>query len=92
MPERIANAPELLPWLVPVMEAFYELSTCRVQDLGPIPWNAIQEYARVTGMEPYRLTRLIREVDAVYIAKQREKAKKPIPQKQEKPPKDKIGR
>lgn len=72
MPDRIANAPELLPWLHAEYEAFFELSTCRVD--GVIPWTAIHHYATVNGFadtteELQRFTWLIRAMDKVYIEK-----------------------
>jgi hypothetical protein len=70
VPERIANAPELLPWLEDIYEAFWELSTCRSD--GVIPWTAINQYATVHGYAetPDGLrwfTWLIRALDKVYI-------------------------
>ena len=73
------------------MDAFFELSTCRQTELGPIPWTAIQEYARTYGMDAHRLTRLLRALDAVYIEKMRAKAKKPMPNKGGEKPKQ-LGR
>jgi hypothetical protein len=80
VPSRIADAPELLPWLRPVYNAFTELSTCR-HDSGPIPWTAIQSYAEAYGydndeFELLRFTRLIRSMDRAYLEKAHEKQKR----------------
>lgn len=80
MPDRIANAPELLPWLNQEYEAFFELSTCRVE--GVIPWTALYAYASVHGFTDTpeslaRFTWLIRAMDKAYIEKKA--AAKPLP-------------
>lgn len=51
LPDPIANAPDLLPWLSPYYTAFEELLSERKEDgftgeVGPIPWSAIDRYAR----------------------------------------------
>lgn len=76
VPERIANAPELFPWLHGEYEAFFELSTCRVD--GVIPWTAIHHYASVHGFADSlrdfeRFTWLVRAMDKVYVEKKAEK-------------------
>lgn len=50
LPDPIANAPELLPWLSPYYNAFEELLSDRPEDgftgeVGAIPWTAINAYA-----------------------------------------------
>lgn len=47
LPDKIANAPELLPGLEMYLTAFNRLSTCRQigMSIGPIPWTAIGVYA-----------------------------------------------
>jgi hypothetical protein len=72
VPDRIANAPELLPWLNGEYEAFFELSTCRSD--GVIPWTALHHYATVNGFADthadfQRFVWLIRAMDKVYIEK-----------------------
>lgn len=71
MPRRIADAPELLPWLPDTFRAFFELSTCR-HEQGPIPWTALHLYAQAhdipDGEELDRFTGLIRAMDSAYIA------------------------
>lgn len=80
VPSRIADAPTLLPWLRPVYEAFLELHTCRT-DNGPIPWTALNSYARAYGhakseSDLYRFTRLIRGMDGAYLSVVNDKQKK----------------
>jgi hypothetical protein len=49
LPDVIANAPELWPWLSPYYAAFEELLTDRrdsgMGEPGPIPWTSIDRYA-----------------------------------------------
>jgi hypothetical protein len=76
VPDRIANAPELLPWLSGEYEAFFELSTCRAD--GVIPWTALHAYANACGFNDspadfQRFTWLMRAMDKVYIEKKAEK-------------------
>lgn len=54
LPDKIREAPELLPGLELYYRAFFRLSTCRQigMGLGPVPWTAVQEYARVLELEP----------------------------------------
>lgn len=70
VPDRIANAPELLPWLHGTFGAFFELATCRHEN-GPIPWTALYTYAQAHGIsegeELARFTGLIRAMDSAYI-------------------------
>lgn len=70
MPRRIAEAPDLLPWLRFEFEAFFELVTC-ANDGGAIPWTAMHSYAQAYGLRSeddiYRFTKLIRAMDRAYI-------------------------
>ena len=82
VPERIANAPELLPWLTSEYEAFFELTTCRMD--GVIPWTAIYQYAQAHGLsadveELERFTYLIRAMDRVYVESRSKGTKTPTP-------------
>lgn len=75
VPKRINDAPELLPWLYGEYEAFFELSTCRMD--GVIPWTAIHHYATAQGFaddveQLQRFTWLMRAMDKVYIEKKAE--------------------
>jgi hypothetical protein len=80
VPDKIANAPELLPWLRAEYSAFFELGTCRTE-LNPIPWTAIHQYAVANGFadtqgDLYRFTQLIRAMDIRYIEILRERHQK----------------
>jgi hypothetical protein len=80
VPSRIADAPELFPWLRPVYNAFLELHTCR-NDNGPIPWTALYSYAQAYGYaksdsELHRFTMLMRGMDKAFIAASGDKQKK----------------
>lgn len=47
LPDRIANAPEVLLGLELYWQAFWELNTCRPAGWGlaPIPWSVMNDYA-----------------------------------------------
>lgn len=54
------------------MKAFYDLSTCRSagMGIGPIPWNAIIQYAGWYGLDrdvTEAFVDIIREMDSAYI-------------------------
>ena len=71
VPDKIAKAPDLLPWLWPIYQAFTRLTTCR-HELGPIPWTAIHQYAQAYGFdddvdELDRFETLISNMDSAYI-------------------------
>lgn len=86
VPDKIARAPILLPWLDSIYVAFTRLTTCRPTgfDLGPIPWTAIHQYASAYGWadefdEFYRFETLIYRMDMAYLEesnRKREKATK----------------
>lgn len=81
MPDAIKNAPELLPGLQFVFEAFGELNTTRAmgQVEGPIPWTAIREYAEVydvRGDEFDEFNYLIRAMDLEYMSFRSEELKR----------------
>lgn len=78
IPEVIANAPALLPGLEVYYEAFCELSTCRQTGMGvgPIPWTAVDSYARRNGFEGEGfdyLLRMVRALDDTFVAYTRAK-------------------
>lgn len=71
VPDKIAKAPVLLPWLDGVFTAFTRLTTCR-QDLSYIPWSAVHQYAVAYGYaedidEMERFETLIHKMDSAYI-------------------------
>ena len=73
IPDVMANAPELGLGLEFFYEAFLELSTCRAVGfgVGPIPWVAMDRYARrygVAGEDFDRFRQLIRALDEVFMA------------------------
>lgn len=72
IPDRIKNAPILLPGLQFYYQAFLDLSTCRSLGMaeGPIPWDAINIYAErhVLVEDDYdRFFTLIRAMDVAYL-------------------------
>jgi hypothetical protein len=83
VPEKIASAPVLLPWLEPIYVAFHRLCTCRSigMSFGPIPWTAIHQYAVThrydeTAEELYRFETLIERMDSAYIEEVERKSNK----------------
>lgn len=80
LPEKIANAPELLPGLEPYFEAFSRLSTCRQigMGVGPIPWTAIVQYAALQELDQWHADMLIwciEAMDAAYLNWSAERSK-----------------
>ena len=72
IPERIANAPVLLPGLIVYYLAFLELSSCRSGgfSIGPIPWSSIAMYAQLHEFEGEQLEDLfyfVQCLDSEYI-------------------------
>lgn len=73
VPNKILNAPEVLPGLEFYYHAFVELSTCRNVGMveGPIPWIAMDTYAQRLGLEgdDYEyFTTLLQTVDMMYLS------------------------
>ncbi len=72
IPDKIRNAPFLLPGLHFYYQAFLDLSTCRPLGMseGPIPWSAINTYAErheLTDDDYDRFFILIRVMDVAYL-------------------------
>lgn len=72
LPEKVANAPELLTGLEMYFVAFTRLNTCRQIgfSFGPIPWTAIREYAFDLGLDDEGFDKfliVIQEMDSVYL-------------------------
>lgn len=73
LPDKIKEAPELMPGLELYYEAFTELSNTRPitqGGLGAIPWTAINEWAKrydIEGSDFERLATYVRSLDAEYI-------------------------
>ena len=81
LPERIKNAPDLLPGLELYYDAFKHLTTSRQIGqgcLGPIAYKAISDYCQAEGIEgDMREDMLyhIEHLDAAYMSWQTNKAK-----------------
>lgn len=72
LPEKFANAPELLPGLDLYYSAFFDLSTCRPLGFaeGPIPWLAIDRYCEANDIEGEQREDLhfhVRALDRAYL-------------------------
>lgn len=89
LPDPIANAPDLFPWLVAYYNAFEELTSDRPIDtmsgsVGFIPWSAIDRYARrhtYLGSDFGTTLHYIRVLDRKYLALVRESQPKEKPGK-----------
>lgn len=80
IPDRIANAPELLPGLQLYMQAFFDLDSERSHAMGlvVIPWSSIASYAQTfefDEMQTEDLLYFIRRMDSSHIARLAEKQK-----------------
>lgn len=80
IPDRIANAPELILGLDLFINAFLDLDSERNSGfaLGPIPWTKIKEYAQTYDFDLELTEDLIYYVKALdndYLKKQAAKAK-----------------
>lgn len=72
VPEKIANAPQLLPGLGFYFQAFLALSSCRPLGMaeGRIPWNAAFQYGQNMGLDSEEfedLWILVSFMDAEYL-------------------------
>lgn len=73
IPDRIANAPELLHGLSLYMNAFHDLDTERSNNgfsIGRIPWSKCILYADVNGFDKRQqqfLVYFVKLLDSVYI-------------------------
>ena len=81
VPDKIKNAPELLPGLDFYYMSFVELSTCRDvgMDAGPIPWYSIREMGRkeynLDDEDFDKFVSVIRGLDLTYLDHQESKRK-----------------
>lgn len=78
LPDRIQNAPELLPGLELYWLAFMELTDSRTigMGLGPIPWKVVHDYCVAYDLDEEQREAMhhhIRELDAAYLEHQRSK-------------------
>lgn len=68
------DEPDLAPGLGWYLDAFAELGSCRpagIGGLGPIPWTALDSYARrhgITGEDFESFAVLIAALDAAWLA------------------------
>lgn len=72
LPERIANAPELLLGLQLYLQAFFDLDSERSHSTGlvAIPWTSINEYAKAFDFDEDQTEDLfffIRKMDASHL-------------------------
>jgi len=72
LPERIANAPELLPGLQVYLQAFFDLDAERTHALSltPIPWTSIRAYADAYAFDEEQtedLLYLVRKMDDAHL-------------------------
>lgn len=79
LPQKIADAPILLPGLDLFYNAFTALSTCRQQGWseGDIPWTAISEYCdrnSLTGEQRADTFYFVRSLDLEYLKFKAKKA------------------
>jgi len=80
LPDRIQNAPELLPGLELYYIGFIDLSDSRSlgMGLGPIPWFTVQQYCKEFALDEDQTEAMhhhIKVMDAAYLEHQRKKAK-----------------
>jgi len=81
IPEKIKNAPEILPGLQFYYTAFYDLGSCRMGGMseGEIPWVAVKSYAEwyeLDEFEFYDFWKAIKQMDMVYLNYRASKRKK----------------
>ena len=87
LPAKIANAPSLQLGLQMYWSSFMELSSCRPTGwgVGPIPWDAMRDYAReyeLTESETTDFKQILRAMDNAYLEYERKKSPaKPEPKK-----------
>ena len=72
LPDKIANAPDLIQGLELFYIAFMSLSNSRQfgMGVGPIPWNVIHDYCvanNLTEEQEEEMHHHIREMDSVFI-------------------------
>lgn len=67
LPDRIANAPELMPGLQMFLQAFFDLDAERTHALSltPIPWTSIRGYADAYAFDEEQTEDLLYHVRAM---------------------------
>ena len=78
LPERLSYLPEAYPWLLHVLKAYVDLSTCRPTFESRIPWTAVYEYVKIHNLEVPPFTfdyywEVITSMDDAYLNFVREK-------------------
>jgi hypothetical protein len=51
IPQELANAPQVYPWLLVFQRAFWDLIGDRPSNDSPIPWMVRQRWAEVHGLD-----------------------------------------
>lgn len=95
LPDALADAPDLWPWLTPYYTAFEELTTDRrdvgLGEIGPISWLAIDAYAKRhdpgVGSDFNTLLFYVRSIDQRYRKLLRDSRPKEPPAKNRASPK-----
>lgn len=72
IPDRVANAPRLMPGLELYLNAFFDLDSERTHgfSLSPIPWSAIFRYGKAYGFDKEQQEELIyfvRKLDQAHL-------------------------
>lgn len=80
LPDRIKNAPSLLPGLELYWQGFMDLMSSRItgMGIGPIWWSEVQKYCEAKGLSADQTEAMhyhIRVMDTAYIEHSMKKAK-----------------
>lgn len=81
LPDRIQNAPSILPGLELYYIGFLDLTSSRQiggMGIGPIPWLAVEQYCQVMELDDDQRTAMhfhVTELDKAYIRHQQKKNK-----------------
>lgn len=78
MPEKIQNAPSLMPGLELYYLGFLDLMESRIAGMGvsPIWWNVIQAYCEANGLDEFQTFAMhyhIKNMDRAFIKHQNKK-------------------
>lgn len=81
LPDRIANAPELISGLQLYLQAFYDLDSERSHAAGltAIPWTSISNYAKAFELDEEQTEDLfffVRKLDSEHLKRLAEKQKR----------------
>lgn len=72
LPDKIQNAPSLLPGLELYWQGFMDLMSCRQigMGIGPIWWTTVQDYCRIKELDEFQTEAMhhhIKELDTAYM-------------------------